>query len=32
MAAEQFTAGGHVERAGTLGEEAAVLADLLGDV
>jgi uncharacterized protein YqeY len=31
-AAEQVTAGGHAERATTLRAEAAVLADLLGDV
>jgi uncharacterized protein len=31
-AAEEFTAGGHAERATTLQTEAAVLTDLLGDV
>jgi uncharacterized protein len=31
-AADQFTAGGHTERADSLQAEAAVLTDLLGDV
>lgn len=31
-AADEFTAGGHAERATSLREEAGVLADLLGDV
>jgi uncharacterized protein YqeY len=31
-AADEFTEGGHVERATTLRDEAAVLIDLLGDV
>lgn len=31
-AADEFTAGGHPERATTLREEAAVLTDLLGNV
>ena len=31
-AADEFTAGGHAERATTLREEAGVLTDLLGDV
>lgn len=31
-AADEFTAGGHPERATTLQEEAAILTDLLGNV
>jgi uncharacterized protein YqeY len=31
-AADEFTAGGHPQRAATLRDEAAVLTDLLGDV